>query len=420
MSSLSTAVLKLHNFRLLLLTRFFAILAMKAQFVIVGWQVYSITEDPFMLGLTGLTEAVPAITGALFAGHVVDNNKPRTTYLWALTALLFNTLFLLVVAGGIVALPENTVLICIFAGIFVSGMARCLIAPSAFTLLALIVPKKDMPGAAAWRSSFFQISSIIGPAIAGLIYGGYGVTAAWCMPMTMMCFAFATMWHLEAKGQRKKPRSERIKASKSIKEGWSFIWNKPILLSIMTLDMFAVLFGGAVAMLPAFAAEILHVGSQGLGLLHAAPAFGAITTALVLALRPMRMMAGTRLLWVVAGFGVAMIGFGLSTHFWVSMFFLALSGAFDSVSMVMRGTLMQLLTPDTMRGRVSSVNSMFIVSSNEIGAFESGVAARFLGLAPSVVLGGIGTILVVGVTAILSPQLRNMVVDAEDETTHKA
>jgi len=198
---------------------------------------------------------------------------------------------------------------------------------------------------------------------------------------------------------------------KSIVAGWKFILQKPVLLSVMTLDMFAVLFGGAVAMLPAFADQVLHVGSEGLGALRAAPALGAMVTALFLAVRPMRHLSAKRLLWVVAGFGVCMIGFGLSHIFWLSMLLLILSGMFDCVSMVIRSTLMQLLTPDNMRGRVSSVNSMFVISSNEIGAFESGTVARLIGLVPSVVLGGFATLLVVGVTALLSPQLRRTVVD---------
>jgi hypothetical protein len=208
------------------------------------------------------------------------------------------------------------------------------------------------------------------------------------------------------------PRGEkRENAIKSIQAGWKFIWTHKVLLNMMALDMFAVLFGGAVAMLPAYANEVLHVGSEGLGALRAAPALGAVGMTLLLALRPMKHVSAARLLWVVAGFGVCMIGFGISRNFWLSMSFLALSGVFDSISMTIRATLMQLLTPDNMRGRVSSISSMFIISSNEIGAFESGTAAQLLGLVPSVVLGGLATLVVAGTIAYRSPALRRTVVD---------
>jgi hypothetical protein len=214
------------------------------------------------------------------------------------------------------------------------------------------------------------------------------------------------------------PRSEAVQkrenAVKSIKEGWNFIMKSPVLLGAMSLDMLAVLFGGAVALLPAFATDVLNVGSEGLGALRGAPAAGAVIMALILAVKPMKTIKITHLLWVVVGFGVSMIGFGLSEIFALSLFFLALSGAFDSVSMVIRQTLMQLLTPDNMRGRVSSVNSMFIISSNELGAFESGVLARLIGIVPAVVAGGCGTLLVAGAAAWLSPAMRKTVIKTDE------
>jgi hypothetical protein len=206
----------------------------------------------------------------------------------------------------------------------------------------------------------------------------------------------------------------RESAIKSIKEGWKFILKTPVLLGAMSIDMLAVLFGGAIALLPAFASEILAVGSEGLGALRGAPAAGAVLMALFLAVRPMKTLRIRTLLWVVTGFGVSMIGFGLCTSFWLSLVFLALSGMFDSVSMVIRQSLMQLLTPDNMRGRVSSVNSMFIISSNEIGAFESGTLAKLVGLVPAIVIGGVGT-LAVTATAALSPTLRKTIIRTEEE-----
>jgi MFS family permease len=409
-SKYSVSVLKLRNFRMLLMTRMFIMMALQAQSVIVGWQIYSLTKSTFLLGLTGLVEAVPAIACALFAGHVVDSSShPRKIYILCIGTLALNTIMLLVFAGGIVPLQNKPLLYLIYGGIFLSGLARSFTIPSSFTLLSQIVKREEMPSAAAWLGTGFQISAIAGPAVAGLVYGGYGPDGAWLLPALLMTGAFGAVNAIRIGPH---PRGEkRENAIKSIQAGWKFIWTHKVLLNMMALDMFAVLFGGAVAMLPAYANEVLHVGSEGLGALRAAPALGAVGMTLLLALRPMKHVSAARLLWVVAGFGVCMIGFGISRNFWLSMSFLALSGVFDSISMTIRATLMQLLTPDNMRGRVSSISSMFIISSNEIGAFESGTAAQLLGLVPSVVLGGLATLVVAGTIAYRSPALRRTVVD---------
>lgn len=407
------ALLKSRDFRLLLLTRMSVMMALQSQAVIIGWQIYSLTKDFFLLGLTGLVEAVPAILCALYAGHIVDNAQPRRIFLACVGVLALNTLVLLAFAGRLIYMDNDSLVLLIFAGVFMSGLARGFISPSTFTIISLIVPKKDLPGSAAWMSSGFQVAAITGPAVAGLVYGGYGVTAAWCMPSFLLVSAFCLLSAL-----RVPPRAlaeKREAAWKSIKAGWKFIIGNQVMLSMMALDMFAVLFGGAVAMLPAFADQVLHVGSEGLGVLRASPAIGAIVTALFIATHPMKKIAGRTLLIVVAGFGLCMIGFALSTSFWVAAAFLALSGCFDSVSMIIRGTLMQLLTPDNMRGRLSSINSMFIISSNEIGAFESGTAARFLGLVPSIVFGGCATIAVVIACTLLAPKMRTMEIHTDDE-----
>lgn len=412
--ALSFSVLKLRDFRLMLFTRIFGMMALQAQAVIVGWQIYSITKDPFMLGLTGLAEALPAISSALFAGHIVDNNRPHKIFLIALGILTLNTLMLLIFAGGFVSLDSKHIIILIFSGIFISGLARSYIMPASFSLLPQIVSRNKIPSASAWMSSGFQLAAISGPAIAGIIYGGYGAKAAWMIPTALMFLAFIMLALISSKPRKYRSREVREAASKSILEGWKFILGNRVLLSVMALDMFAVLFGGAVAILPAYADQILQTGSEGLGALRAAPALGSIITALFLALNPFRKLKATLLLAAITGFGFCMIGFGLSKVFWLSMLLLAFSGAFDSISMVMRSTLMQLLTPDNMRGRVSSVNSMFVISSNEIGAFESGLAAKFMGIAPSIIFGGVCTLIVVMVTYIISPKLRNTVVRADE------
>jgi MFS family permease len=408
---LSVSVLRLRNFRMLLLTRMGIMMALQAQAVVVGWQIYSLTKDPFLLGLTGLVEAIPAISCALFAGHVVDVGKPHRIYVTAIGTLLLNTVMLMLFAGGHVPVAKEHLLYLIYGGIFISGFVRAFVIPASFTMLSLIVKREEMPAAAAWLGTGFQTSAIISPALAGLVYGGYGPSGAWLMPMLLMGAAFMAVNGIRVDHHHRGEKRES--AIKSITAGWHFIWTHKVLLSMMALDMFAVLFGGAVAMLPAYADQVLHVGSEGLGALRAAPAMGAVFTTLYLALNPMKKVSAVRLLWVVTGFGICMVGFGLSNIFWVSMVFLAISGVFDSISMTIRATLMQLLTPDHMRGRVSSISSMFIISSNEIGAFESGTAARLLGLVPSVVLGGIGTLLVAGGIAFLSPQLRRTVVEVD-------
>lgn len=417
-SKLSFSLLKSRDFRLLLLTRMFALSALQAQAVIIGWQIYTLTRDPFLLGLAGLMEAVPAIACALFAGYVVDHSRPQRVYLYSLLALTVNTLVLFLIGGGLVPLATQHFVPLAYAAIFISGFARAFIMPSSFSLLAMIVPKRDISSASAWMSTGFQAAMIVAPAVAGIIYGGYGPLAAWLMPMSLMAGASVLMFGIKA-APYVRPDQLREPAMKSIKEGWAFIIRTPVLLGAMSLDMLAVLFGGAVALLPAFATDILHVGSEGLGALRGAPAAGAVIMALLLAVRPMRTIRVTRLLWVVVGFGVSMIGFGLSTSFWLSLFFLVLSGVFDSVSMVIRQTLMQLLTPDHMRGRVSSVNSMFIISSNEIGAFESGALAKLIGLVPSVVAGGVGTLVVAATAAWMSPTMRRTVIRTDEDEPKK-
>lgn len=411
--ALSYTVLRNANFRRLLITRVCGIFALQAQAVIVGWQVYTLTKDPFMLGLVGLAEAVPAIIFAMFAGHLVDISRPHRIFINCLIVHTGISLVLLLVAGGMAGLGEKHIVTVLFCGVFLSGLVRSFIMPASFTLLSQLVPRHDIPAASAWLSSGFQLAAITGPAVAGIIYGGYGHTAAWCIPLIFMVGAVVALAGLEKKFRDYKGQETREPAVKSIKAGWKFVLHSPVLLPIMALDMFAVLFGGVVAILPVFADQVLHTGSEGLGLLRAAPAAGSIITALYFALKPMQVIRATTLLGVITGFGICMIAFGLSTTFLVAAVFLALSGAFDSVSMVIRSTLMQLLIPDAMRGRVSSLNSMFIISSNEIGAFRAGTSASLLGLVPSILFGGVMTLGVVAFTATFCRELRKLVVKVE-------
>ncbi len=411
--ALSYDVLRNRDFRHLLFTRLCGIFALQAQAVIVGWQVYSLTKDPLMLGLVGLTEAIPAILFALFAGHLVDKSRPHFVFRACLIVHCLISVLLLGIAGGLVPSSTNTILLTLFVCVFLSGIARSFIMPASFTLLSRIVPRHNMPAASAWMTSGFQLAAITGPAIAGLVYGGYGATIAWCMPLAFLLGAVVMISTISPHHRTFKNHDSREPALKSMAAGWRFVVGNKVLLPIMMLDMFAVLFGGAVAVLPVFADQVLHTGSEGLGLLRASPAVGSIITALYFALKPMKIIRGRTLLMVVTGFGICMLGFALSTSFVAAAIFLAASGAFDSVSMVIRGTLMQLLIPDAMRGRVSALNSMFIISSNEIGAFESGLAASAMGLVPSLMFNGAMTLIVAGTATLRAKDLRALVVHTD-------
>lgn len=409
MPQFSFSILKIPDFRLLVLARMFCHMGLQALAVTVGWQIYSLTKSEFLLGLIGLTEAIPAILSALFSGYIVDISTPQRVYKYCVGALVLNLMFMLMIGGEFIPMSHDFLIPLLFIGVFISGIARSFMMPAYFSITPQIVERKDYAAAGAWTNAAFQIALILGPILSGLVYGFYGARAAWFLPVTFMTLGLLCV--ISFKNLRLYEKSVMQEtAIKSIIEGWKFIIHHKMLLTVMAVDMFAVMFGGAVAMLPAFADKILHVGPEGLGLLRTAPALGAILAALYFAVRPMVIFTLPRMLWSVAAFGICMIGFGLSTSFVLSMVFLALSGLFDTISVVIRTTLKQILTPDNMRGRVSAISSMFVVSSNEIGAFESGLAARFMGLVPSVVFGGAMSLVVVGMTAFLTPKLRKAVI----------
>lgn len=392
-----------YAFAKLLAFRIQLVLAYQIMAVVVGWHIYEITRDPLSLGLIGLAEVIPYFASALFAGHAVDHLHSRRLF-GALAAIL-----LMLNAFTLTALAMNwldgNVTFWIYGSIAFTGLARAFIAPSYGALFAIILPRDAYVRASGIGTAAFQIGLVLGPAIGGLLVGfgskslAYGVTALLCLG------AAIAMLLLKVKEPEK---SACPPVFASIAQGLRFVFSNQIVLGAMALDMFAVLFGGAVAMLPAFIHDIYKMGPEGLGILRGAPALGAIITGLWLARHPINLHAGRWLLAVVAGFGLSIIGFGLSTSFWMAAFMLLLSGLFDGVSVVMRQTIMQLATPDSMRGRVSAINGIFIGSSNELGAFESGVAARLMGLVPSVVFGGLMTLSVVGITAKLAPKLRQL------------
>lgn len=392
----NAAFLKLLAFRVQI------VLSYQMVAVVVGWHIYELTRDPLALGLIGLAEAIPYFCCALFAGYAVDHHSRRLFGVMACVMLLLNTLVLLGVAAGLVAGDPT---LWIYGSIVLTGIARAFIGPSYNSLFALVLPRKQYARAAGIGSSAFQLGLIIGPALGGILVGWAGKTTAYAVATLLALSAAAMLLSLRVK---EPPPAESAPVFKSIAEGLRFVANNQVMLAAQTLDMFAVLFGGAVAMLPAFIHEIFHYGPEGLGILRAAPAIGAVATGLYLARHPIDKHAGRWLLWAVAGFGACIIAFALSKSFWLAGVMLLLSGACDGVSVVLRSAIMQLMTPDAMRGRVSAINGIFIGSSNELGAFESGVAARLLGLVPSVVFGGMMTLGVVAVTARLAPRLRRL------------
>ena len=397
--------LRHRDFRWYILSLFAMTLGSQLQAVVVGWQVYSMTHDPLSLGLIGLAEALPFVAVALPAGYVADRWNRRTVCLLSLAVLALCSVGLLVLSAAddilarVGAAP-------IYAVIFVSGIARSLLQPARQALSSELVPRHQLETAIAWRSSSWQTAAVAGPALGGLLYGFAGAVVSYSVDAGIMVVALVAMLIMRySPGER---TIGRVSVRTDLLQGLRFVWSQPIILGALSLDLFSVFLGGAEALLPVFASEILRVGPQGLGILRAAPAAGAVAMGVYLAHRPPIERAGRALLVAVAVFAVAIIGFGCSTSFWLSLVLLGVSGMADSVSVVIRSTLLQLLTPAHMLGRVSAVNSIFIGSSNELGAFESGVTARAFGTVHAVVAGGVAALVVVVVTARVVPALRTL------------
>ena len=400
------AALYVRDFRFFVATRFFTTLAINLQAVVVGWQVYSITHDPLSLGLIGLAEALPSIAVSLYAGHVADVVARKKIIVVCISTLLLCSIALWLMSWNEASWLVQHGVLPVYATIFISGIARGFLTPANFAFMPQLVNKEVFRNAITWNSSFWQTALIAGPALGGLIYGFYDVQTAYAADVLLT--ATAMLLILFIPGRTLPPTTVEQGIAEKIKAGLKFVFNNKIILSAISLDLFAVLFGGAVALLPVFANDILKTGPEALGVLRSAPSVGALIVAFALAHYPIEKNMGKTLLWCVAGFGFSMIGFALSTWFWVSLLFLFLSGVFDGVSVVIRSTLLQTLTPENMKGRVSAVNNIFIGSSNEIGMFESGVAARLLGVVNSVVFGGCMTLLTVIITAWKSPTLRKL------------
>jgi len=415
------AALRYREFNLFLLLRFVMVFAWSMQFIIIEWQVYSLTKSALSLGMIGLMEVIPAIGMALFAGHIVDQKEKKGMLLkciFGFSVISFG-LFLLTWPRVVGDWSTNAILYSIYFMVFIGGLVRAFLGPTIFSLMSLIVPKNVYPNAATWSSSVWQIGAVVGPAVAGFSITWIGVHWSMCTILGCSIFALLLLTQISKKPILNPKIGEPI--MESLKEGVKFVYNNKSILGALTLDMVAVLFGGAVALLPIFAQDILKVGPDGFGVLRAAPAVGALLTMFVSAHLPFYKNAGIKLLAAIFGFGVCIIVFGLSTWFWLSVFALFMSGVTDGISVVIRQTILQLKTPDSMRGRVAAVNSIFVGSSNELGAFESGLTAKLMGKVSAVVFGGTMTLLIVVFTGIKLPAFRNLDLqkDLEEHENHK-
>lgn len=392
------------NFRWYVASLVALTLGTQIQATVVAWQVYALTKDPLSLGLVGLAEALPFVGAALYAGHIADRHNRKLLSLIAVTVQIGCGIALLVLTiysarfltGGVWP---------IYAVVGVSGLTRSFFQPARTALGAEIVPRETYANAVTWRSSLWQFAAVVGPASGGVIYGFSGPQLAYLVESVVCVAALVLFARIAYSRQPGVPDQGSI--GESLTTGIRFLMTQPVLLGAQLLDLFSVLFGGAPALLPIFAAEILHVGPHGLGIMRAAPAAGAVLVSVLLIHRRIR-KAGRMLFLCVGAFGLCWILFALSRSFWLSLALLVISGMVDNVSVIIRSTLLTLRTPQHMLGRVSAVNQIFIGSSNEIGSFESGVAAKLLGTVRSVIFGGMVTLGVVGVTAWKIPPLRKL------------
>jgi MFS family permease len=407
----SFAALRYKDFRAYIGMRFFFTFAYQMQTVVIGFYIYQLTKSAFALGMLGLCEAIPAVGIALFGGYVADKSEKRKMLLFIYAGCLLSSIVMFTVTLNSLTAYIHTgwIVPVIYSMIFCNGVARAFLGPATFTVYANSIPKEVYPNGSTWSSSSWQIASILGPAAGGLIYGFAdkytgisGITATFYVIIFFLVVSLVMVYFLKKYPAVFKPK-ENI--WKSLGEGIHFVFSNKMMLGAMSLDLFSVFFGGFVALLPVFANEILKVGAEGLGIMRATSSAGAVLTMLAMSKFSPMAKPWRNLLIAVSGFGISIICFGLSKSFYLSLFFLFTEGAFDSISVIIRSTIMQLLTPDEMRGRVSAVNSMFIGSSNEIGDFESGTMASLLGTVPAVVVGGCITLTVVTVTYLKTKSL---------------
>ena len=398
--SSGTVAFRYPSFVLFQFARFFIVAAFEMLSVAVGWQVYEITKRALDLGLVGLAQFLPGVCVFLLSGHAADRFDRRKLLIVCYAGFGVCSLLLLVIALG---RPRTVGLI--YVVLVLLGLVRTFNAPAGRAILPQLVPEEHFPNAVAWNASVFQAATILGPSLGGFLYAlSRGPVVVYAAALASAMGAMISMIRIKLE-MRIRAREEM--SLHTVFAGFRYIWQQKVVLGSISLDMFAVLLGGAVALLPVYAREILQTGPWGLGLLRSAPGVGAGAMAILLAHRPLRRKVGLTMLWAVAGFGVFTIAFGLSHNLVLSLIALLLTGASDMISVVIRGILVQLATPDEMRGRVNAVDMLFIGASNELGQFESGLTAQWFGAVPAVVLGGVGTLVVIGVWAWRFPELRN-------------
>ena len=402
----SFAAVRIPEFKNLMLGRFTFIMSLRMMSTLVGWWIYELTNDPLAIGLVGLSEFLPAFLFALYAGHVIDKSEKRKLMLKGVFCYLLAALLLLLFSTGYIGnhFTTHSIAIGIYTVIFCTGVVRSFTGPTFSAMLASLVPRQILQNATTWTQGTWLSASVTGHATGGFLIWKLGINGTLIIICSLLVVALFLLQQVKPKPPM--PQTGEKKTWESVKEGLRFVFKTKEILGAFTLDMFAVLFGGAVAMVPVYAKDILKIGPQGFGWLNAAIDMGAIFIIVLLTIFPMKKSQGKKLMLAVAGFGICIILFAVSQWFFLSFVALLIAGMLDGVSVVVRGTVMQLKTPDHMRGRVSSVGSMFINSSNELGQFESGVAARLMGVVPSVVFGGCMTLVVVIFTWFKAPNLR--------------
>ncbi|MDY3337861.1 MFS transporter [Riemerella anatipestifer] len=400
--------LKNIEFRHLLFGRFFLILAFRMLATLLGWWVYQLTKDPLSIGFIGLSEVIPAVSTALYAGYVIDMNEKKRMLLICnyIYVLLISALVALAFLENSYHLTGHQISYFIYAVIFLTGICRAFIGPLVPSMIPKMVKKENLANAVTLNQATFLTSSVFGHALGGFLIAL--ITIKWTLVVIVSLMTLASVFFWQLKPQYSEYNKKEVKVLESMREGLAYIYKTKEILGALCLDMFAVLFGGAVAMIPVYASDILKVGAEGFGLLNAASDIGSMCIIILLSFIPLRRNQGKILLVAVAGFGVCIIGFGLSKLYWLSFFFLMLSGMLDGISVVIRGTIVQLKTPDKIRGRVLSVNSIFIMSSNEMGQFESGLAAKLLGVVRSVIFGGSMTLAIALIVGLTNKKLRKM------------
>lgn len=401
--------LKIPEFRNLMSGRFFLVLSFRMLATLMGWWIYQLTKDPFAIGLIGLSEVIPAVSTALYAGHVIDNSEKKKLLLICNYAYVFLIGLLIIPAfygNTLLHLSNLQISYFIYAVIFFTGFCRAFLGPIIPSMIPKIVSRETLPNAITINQGTFLTASVCGHALGGFLIHWIDISGTLLVVVGLMTLSSFFFWFLN---KHPSENSEReIGVMQSMRQGIAYIYKTKEILGALCLDMFAVLFGGAVAMIPVFASDILKVGSEGFGMLNAASDIGSMCVIAFLAFVPLKKNQGKILLVAVAGFGLCIIGFGFSQWYWLSFGFLVLSGMLDGISVVIRGTIVQLKTPDHLRGRVLSVNSIFIMSSNEMGQFESGVAAKLLGVVRSVIFGGTMTLLIALLVGSTNPKLRKM------------